>query len=118
MPLSLQNKKIIISAGASGIGWSTAKICLSRGAYVYLCDINNKSLNKIKKNPLNNKNFIPFLVTSLLTNLLNHFKFGGPRGTRTPNLCVRSAALYPIEASSPQIYYSPTLISVPFFLAP
>ena len=32
MPLSLQNKKIIISAGASGIGWATAKICLSRGA--------------------------------------------------------------------------------------
>ena len=45
---SLQNKKIIISAGASGIGWSTAKICLSRGAIVYLCDIDNKSLNKIK----------------------------------------------------------------------
>ena len=46
MPLSLQNKKIIISAGASGIGWTTAKICLSRGAYVYLCDIDNKSLKK------------------------------------------------------------------------
>ena len=42
MPLSLQNKKIIISAGASGIGWATAKICLSRGAIVYLCDINKK----------------------------------------------------------------------------
>ena len=55
MPLSLQNKKIIISAGASGIGWATAKICLSRGAIVYLCDINKKSINKIKKHPLNNK---------------------------------------------------------------
>ena len=41
---SLQNKKIIISAGASGIGWATTKICLSRGAYVYLCDIDNKSI--------------------------------------------------------------------------
>ena len=50
MPLSLYNKKIIISAGASGIGWATAKVCLSRGAIVYLCDIDNKSLNKIKKN--------------------------------------------------------------------
>ena len=46
MPLSLQNKKIIISAGASGIGWATAKVCLSRGAYVYLCDIDNKLLKK------------------------------------------------------------------------
>ena len=55
MPLSLQNKKIIISAGASGIGWATVKVCLSKGAIVYLCDIDNKSLNKIKKNPQYNK---------------------------------------------------------------
>ena len=46
---SLKNKKIIISAGASGIGLATAKVCLSRGAYVYLCDIDNKSLNKLNK---------------------------------------------------------------------
>jgi len=45
---TLKNKKIIISAGASGIGWATTKICLSRGAIVYLCDIDNKSLNKIQ----------------------------------------------------------------------
>ena len=60
MPLSLQNKKIIISAGASGIGWATAKICLSRGATVYLCDINNRSLRKIKKHPLNNKKLFSY----------------------------------------------------------
>ena len=47
MPLSLQNKKIIISAGASGIGWATTKVCLLKGAIVYLCDINIKSINKI-----------------------------------------------------------------------
>ena len=52
---SLKNKKIIISAGASGIGWATTKIFLSRGATVYLCDIDSKSLNKTKKHPLNNK---------------------------------------------------------------
>ena len=47
---SLKNKKIIISAGASGIGWATTKICVSRGAKVFLCDINEKLINKIKKN--------------------------------------------------------------------
>ena len=55
MPLSLQNKKIIISAGASGIGWSTAKICLSKGATVYICDIDDKFLKKVQKHPLNKK---------------------------------------------------------------
>ena len=60
MPLSLYNKKIIISAGASGIGWATAKVCLSRGAIVYLCDIDNKSLNKIRKHPLNNKKLFSY----------------------------------------------------------
>ncbi len=32
----LKNKKIIISAGASGIGWATAKVCLSKGATVFI----------------------------------------------------------------------------------
>ena len=53
--LNLKNKKIVISAGASGIGWATAKIFLSKGAIVYLCDINKKNINKIKKHNLNNK---------------------------------------------------------------
>ena len=52
---NLKNKKIVISAGASGIGWAIAKICLSKGAHVYLCDIDTKNINKIKKNPLKNK---------------------------------------------------------------
>ena len=61
--LNLKNKKIVISAGASGIGWAIAKICLSKGADVYLCDINIKSINKIKKHPLNNKRlFFMFLM--------------------------------------------------------
>ena len=54
-PSILKNKKIVISAGASGIGWATAKICLSKGANVYLCDIDSKNINKIKKHPLTNK---------------------------------------------------------------
>jgi len=31
---TLNNKKIVISAGASGIGWATAKVCLAKGATV------------------------------------------------------------------------------------
>lgn len=58
---SLKNKKIIISAGASGIGWATTKICLARGAYVYLCDIDSKSLNKLNKHPLKNKKLFAYL---------------------------------------------------------
>ena len=57
---NLKNKKIIISAGASGIGWATAKICLSRGAFVYICDLDLKSLNKIKKHSLNNKRLFSY----------------------------------------------------------
>ena len=60
MPLSLRNKKIVISAGASGIGWATAKICLSRGAIVYLCDIDIRSLNKVNKHPLTNKRLFTY----------------------------------------------------------
>ena len=67
MPLSLINKKIIISGGASGIGWSTAKICLSRGAIVYICDIDINSLKKAQKHPLNKKKLL--LNLNILTNL-------------------------------------------------
>ena len=49
---SLKNKKIIISAGASGIGWATTKVCVAKGASVYLCDIDLKAINKVKKHPL------------------------------------------------------------------
>ena len=57
---TLKNKKIIISAGASGIGWATAKICLSRGAFVYICDLDLKALNKIKKHSSNNKRLFSY----------------------------------------------------------
>jgi len=57
---SLKNKKVIISAGGSGIGWATAKIFLGRGAYVYLCDIDSKSLNRLNKHPLKNKSLFTY----------------------------------------------------------
>ena len=56
----LKNKKIIISAGASGIGWATAKVCLSKGATVFISDIEKKFLNKVKKNPLYNKRLFSY----------------------------------------------------------
>jgi len=99
MPLSLQNKKIIISAGASGIGWATAKVCLSKGAIIYLCDIDSKSLNKIKKNPLYNKRLFVYECdasnedevlnffnqvnkkTKKIDALINNVGVAGPTGT-------------------------------------
>jgi len=99
MPVSLQNKKIIISAGASGIGWATAKVCLSKGATIYLCDIDNKSLNKIKKNPQYNKRLFTYKCdasdedevanffnqinkkTKKIDALINNVGIAGPTGT-------------------------------------
>ena len=99
MPLSLHNKKIIISAGASGIGWAIAKVCLSKGAIIYLCDVNNKLLNKIKNNSQINKklfvyecdasnenhveNFFKLVnkKTKKIDALINNVGIAGPTGT-------------------------------------
>ena len=99
MPLSLQNKKIIISGGASGIGWATTKVCLSKGAFIYLCDIDNKSLKKIKKHPLYNKKLFSYECdasdedevsnffnqinkkTKKIDALINNVGIAGPTGT-------------------------------------
>jgi len=52
---TLKNKKIVISAGASGIGWAITKVCVAKGALVYLCDVDFKAINKVKKHPSYNK---------------------------------------------------------------
>ena len=95
----LKNKKIIISAGASGIGLATAKVCLARGAYVYLCDIDSKSLNKLNKHPLRNKRLFAYLCdasneyhvsdffekvkkkTKKIDALINNVGIAGPTGS-------------------------------------
>ena len=99
MPLSLNKKKIIITAGASGIGWATAKICLSKGAVVYICDIDTKALKKIKKHPLNKKKLFIYECdasdeskvsnffnqvnkkTKTIDALINNVGVAGPTGT-------------------------------------
>ena len=96
---SLKNKKIIISAGASGIGLATAKVCLSRGATVYLCDIDSKSNNKLNKHPLKNKRLFVYLCdasneyqvsdffekvkkkTKKIDALINNVGIAGPTGS-------------------------------------
>ena len=95
----LKNKKIIISAGASGIGWATAKVCLSKGATVFLCDIEKNYLNKVKKHPLNKKKLFAYgcdasnendvknlfkqisKKTKKIDALINNVGIAGPTGT-------------------------------------
>ena len=99
MPPSLQNKKVIISAGASGIGWATTKVCISRGAQVFLCDINEKLINRINKNTKyknkifayecdasNESDVIDFFSkvlkkTKKIDALINNVGIAGPTGT-------------------------------------
>ena len=47
--LELYNKKFIISAGASGIGYEIANKIIENGGKVYLTDINQKKINYITK---------------------------------------------------------------------
>ena len=75
MSYNFKNKKVIISAGASGIGWATAKECLEKGAKVFVCDVDKKSINKLKKNPLNNKRLFSFHCDASNENdVINFFK--------------------------------------------
>ena len=96
---TLKDKKILISAGASGIGWATAKVCLSKGATVFLCDIEHKYLNKTKKHKLINKKLFVYHCdassevdvsqlfnkilkkTKKLDCLINNVGVAGPTGT-------------------------------------
>ena len=96
---TLKKKYIIISAGASGIGWAITKICVSRGAKVFLCDINEKLINKINKNPKykkkifayecdtsNESDVVDFFSkvlkkTKKIDSLINNVGIAGPTGT-------------------------------------
>ena len=95
----LKNKKVIISAGASGIGWATTKVCLEKGATVFICDIDEKHLAKTKKHKLNNKKLFIYKCdasnendvkelfnkinkkTKKIDCLINNVGIAGPTGT-------------------------------------
>jgi len=95
----LKNKKIVISAGASGIGWAVTKVCVARGAKVFLCDINEKLINKIRKkikyknkifsyvcDASNENEVIDFFSkilkkTKKIDALINNVGIAGPTGT-------------------------------------
>ena len=70
---TLKNKKIIISAGASGIGLAIAKVCLARGAFVYLNDIDENFIKRLRKNPLINKKLFIFKCDSSNENEVINF---------------------------------------------
>ena len=46
----LKNKKFIISAAGDGIGFSISKLIIDNGGKVYLTDVDQKKINKIKRN--------------------------------------------------------------------
>ena len=73
MSYNFKNKKIIISAGATGIGWATAKECLEKGAKVFLCDVEKKFISKIKKHPLNNTRLFSFVCDASNENEVSNF---------------------------------------------
>ena len=70
---SLKNKKIVISAGASGIGLATTKTCLDRGATVLVTDIDKKFINKLKKNPNYKKSLFLYNFDAANENDVNNF---------------------------------------------
>lgn len=93
----LKNKKIVISAGASGIGWATAKVLDQRGAKVFVCDIDEgrvKTINSDKKNKIKafacnadeEKEVYNFFkeikkITTTLDCLINNVGIAGPTGS-------------------------------------
>jgi NAD(P)-dependent dehydrogenase (short-subunit alcohol dehydrogenase family) len=67
----LKNKKFIISAAGDGIGFSITKFIVQNGGKVYLTDIDQQKIDKIKRNKkFNNKIF----ASQLDANNYNHVR--------------------------------------------
>ncbi len=93
----IKNKKVLITAGASGIGWATAKILNQRGARVFVCDVDRNKVDKINKNKkinikaylcnVDDKNEVKFFFqqikkrTKKIDCLINNVGIAGPTGS-------------------------------------
>jgi len=67
----LKNKKFVISAAGDGIGFSITKFIVQNGGKVYLTDIDQQKIDKIKRNKkFNNKIF----ASKLDANNYNHVR--------------------------------------------
>lgn len=71
--MEVNNKKIIITGGANGIGKELTKQLISKGAYVSALDINIDNLNKLKEE-LNTDKLSTYVVDVSNTDSINDFK--------------------------------------------
>jgi len=67
----LKNKKFIISAAGDGIGFAITKLIVQNGGKVYLTDIDQQKINKIKRN---NKFKNKIFANQLDANNYNHVR--------------------------------------------
>ena len=67
----LKNKKFIISAAGDGIGFAISKLIVDNGGTVYLTDIDQKKINKIRRN---NKFKNKIFANQLDANNYNHVR--------------------------------------------
>ena len=67
----LKNKKFIISAAGDGIGFAISKLIVDNGGKVYLTDIDQKKINKIRRN---NKFKNKIFANQLDANNYNHVR--------------------------------------------
>ena len=53
----IESKRVLITAGASGIGLAIAEACVAQGARVHICDIDDEALDQCRKK-------LPFVTSS------------------------------------------------------
>jgi NAD(P)-dependent dehydrogenase (short-subunit alcohol dehydrogenase family) len=62
MNVSMQGKRVLVTAGAAGIGLAIAKTFLEHGARVHVCDIDEKTLAALPKGISRSKNDVADLA--------------------------------------------------------
>lgn len=71
--MKVNNKKVILTGAADGIGKELAKILINKGCTVYGLDINGENLVKLKRE-LNTDKFIPYTIDVSKKENLDGFK--------------------------------------------